>query len=149
MFGYHYKDEEQLKAVIKVVLGLVAVDGEKKEEELKCFSHEIRQEVDFDQLGSSGTDEDFIVSESMRILREANEMSIDDALFIIRDADDSYKEYWAAFMGYIMYVDGDVDPAELKLWRAVTEICHLPSMTLREAYDIYVENYNERLDVIS
>ncbi len=43
------------------------------------------------------------------------------------------KKYVAAYLGALMAIDSDIDNREMALWRLISQICGLPSMTVADA----------------
>jgi len=78
-------------------------------------------------------------SELEEFEQEASKLEFSDALEAIAHMNAENKKFTAALLGAAMYVDGEVDEEELKLWRFVTEICSLPTMTVKEASE-YMAN---------
>lgn len=80
---------------------------------------------------------------SQEHLKDAGQMADLTSLSIIESMDSSKKRIVAAFLGLIMASDGDVNEKELALWKLVSSICHLPTMSLAECPDIIMEYVKE------
>ena len=45
----------------------------------------------------------------------------------------------AAYLGTIMAVDGDINDREMALWKLLSQICGLPTMTVADAVSYLAE----------
>ena len=52
---------------------------------------------------------------------------------------DAQKRYVCAYLGMLMAIDGDIDDKEKALWKLVSTICDLPTMSIADAID-YMTN---------
>lgn len=69
------------------------------------------------------------------ILNAADAMDSDEAIRIISSFDTERKKYVAAYLGLIMVADKNVDEKELALWKLISTLCSLPTMSIGDALD--------------
>lgn len=117
---------KELTAIIKLSASMMAADGKIDENETSSLALEmIRFGVNQEQLAS--------------FIFVANNMQAIEAISIVSNLGDEGKKYVAAFLGYLMTVDGNVDNEEMKLWRFISTMCNLPSMNIAQAIQIIKE----------
>ena len=73
------------------------------------------------------------------LIEVANAMQPTDALTAVSNMGYEQKKYVAAFLGFLMTVDGKIDDAELKLWTLISTLCNLPTMTVEQAANYMTE----------
>lgn len=70
------------------------------------------------------------------LLKEAQKIKATNSVAVVSNMDDEQKMYAAAYLGTIVAADNHLDSAELKLWKLITNICELPTMTASAATEI-------------
>ena len=117
---------KELTAIIKLSASMMAADGRIDDNETSSLALEmIRFGVNQEQLAN--------------FIFVANNMQAIEAISIVSNLGDKGKKYVAAFLGYLMTVDGNVDDEEMKLWRFISTMCNLPSMNIAQAIKIIKE----------
>lgn len=117
---------KELTAIIKLSASMMAADGRIDDNETSSLALEmIRFGVNQEQLAN--------------FIFVANNMQAIEAISIVSNLGDEGKKYVAAFLGYLMTVDGNVDDEEMKLWRFISTMCNLPSMNIAQAIKIIKE----------
>lgn len=117
---------KELTAIIKLAASMIAADGKVNENETSSLALEmIRFGVNQEQLAG--------------FIFVANNMQPIEAISIVSNIGDEGKKYVAAFLGYLMTVDGNVDSEEMKLWRFISTMCNLPTMNIAQAIKIIKE----------
>ena len=71
-----------------------------------------------------------------KLLELSNELEFSTAISLISKMDAEQKKYVAAYLGALMCIDGDINDTEMALWRLVSTLCGLPTMTAKEALEI-------------
>lgn len=107
---------------------MAAADGKFAEEEKTAMAIE---------LAKFGVTEP---SEVTSLFSAAASMELEQASAFISNLDNERKKYVCGYLAVIMAADGEVDDRELAVWQIVSVLCQLPSMTLSEALDFWVEN---------
>ncbi len=113
-------NSEQLAAIYKLAITMVAADGKVYKSELDCVVLELLK------FGVSPEQE-----KNLRILAESMEPA--KAIEIVSGLNSEAKKYVASFLGTIMAVDGNIDEKEHILWVFVSSACKLPRMSVGEA----------------
>ena len=67
------------------------------------------------------------------LLDSSDNMEADEAIVLIATMTDAQKRYVSAVLGTIMAIDGDIDDKELVLWKMVSSLCKLPTMSIKDA----------------
>lgn len=70
------------------------------------------------------------------LMNEAKKIKSTNSVAVVSQMDDEKKMYAAAYLGTIIAADDHIDKAELKLWKLITNICDLPTMTASAATEI-------------
>lgn len=70
------------------------------------------------------------------LMVEAQKIKATNSVAVVAQMNDEKKMYAAAYLGTIVAADDHVDNAELKLWKLITNICELPTMTATAATEI-------------
>ena len=113
---------EELAAVMKLGIAMIAADGHNDESEMEVVR------VELSRFGAS-------VGQMLALSREAQSMEFDNAIRIISSFDYERKKYVASYLAVIMIADGEIDDKELALWQLVTLMCGLPEMNVNQAVD--------------
>lgn len=69
------------------------------------------------------------------ICRKGMDMEPEYAVAIVSKFSPEQKKYVTALLGTIMAIDQDIDDKEMALWRLLTRLCGLPSMSIVEALE--------------
>ena len=99
---------------------MVIADGKVKDEEISVISSEAAK------FGISP-------QEFGEIFTKAKDMESAYAVEIISKMTFEQRKYVAAYLGTVMAIDDDIDDTEIALWRLLSQMCGLPSMTVGEA----------------
>ena len=114
------------KAVYCIARAMVFADGNVAENEMKVLTTEMIR------IGS--TPDELIGFE-----KSLNSYQPSDAVSRISSFNTEKKEYFCAFLGALIIVDGNVDDNEMKLWALTSHICGLPTMSVGDALE-YMAN---------
>lgn len=106
---------------------MALADGKIAEEETATVALELVK------LGVQKNEVEFILSSSHNIDHSL-------AVSILSNMTAEKKKEACAFLGTIIASDGDVDPAEVKVWSVVSLLCGFPNMTIKEALDFWAAN---------
>ena len=118
--------KQEMAAIIKMAGMMVAADGVVHQNEKEMMTKEVMR---FN-----------IPLNDVAILAEkAKTMESDVAIATIAVMTDAQKRYVTAYLGAMIAIDGDIDEKEFALWSLVSQICHLPNMTIAEAIE-YMAN---------
>lgn len=60
-------------------------------------------------------------------------MDSSKALASIATMNDAQKRYVCAYLETLMAIDGDIDEKEKSLWKLVSTLCKLPTMSIADA----------------
>ncbi|MCQ7926246.1 hypothetical protein NP234_23960 [Salmonella enterica] len=112
----------EFAAIVKLAMAMTGADGIFVESEKKAMSFELLR------FGVTKSD-------LPALLSDARAMESHESIRVISGLDADRKKYVAAFLGELMVIDGEIAPAEMKLWRLTTTICDLPELTIEEAVD--------------
>lgn len=113
---------EQMMAIMSVAHVMVLADGQVENEEL---------DVVITHLKRFG-----VPIEDWKLLIQAGDtMEPTHALAVIAAMDSEQKEYVTSLLGAIIIADEDIDDKEVSLWRLITKICKLPTMSISEAVE--------------
>lgn len=103
-----------------MVHAMMIADGKLEEEETSLVSSEmVKFGIPF---------EDF-----KEIFIKGRDMDPGIATEIVTKMTHEQKKYVAAYLGTLMAADGDIDDREMSLWRLLSHICKLPSMSVIDA----------------
>ena len=109
-----------MTAIMSMVHAMIVADGKVADEEISVISAEMIKFgiplTDFKELFLKGRD-----------------MEPSIAVEIVSKMTYEQKKYVAAYLGNIMAVDNDIDGREIALWKLLSQLCNLPSMTVAEA----------------
>ena len=118
--------KQEMAAIIKMAGMMVAADGVVHQNEKEMMTKEVMR---FN-----------IPLNDVAILAEkAKTIESDVAIATIAVMTDAQKRYVTAYLGAMIAIDGDIDEKEFALWSLVSQICHLPNMTIAEAIE-YMAN---------
>lgn len=110
----------EMAAIIQLAVIMSAADGEAHPNEKKMM---VQEAIRF---GISG--EDFA-----SLMEKASNMEADKALANIATMNDAQKRYVCAYLGTLMAIDGNIDDKEKSLWKFVSTLCKLPTMSIADA----------------
>ena len=113
---------KELTAIAKMAKAMTFADGKVDPNEMKVMA------LEFIRFGVPQTDLELI-------LNAADAMDSDEAIRIISSFDTERKKYVAAYLGLIMVADKNVDEKELALWKLISTLCSLPTMSIGDALD--------------
>lgn len=113
---------EELAAVMKLGMAMVAADGRTDESELEVVRIELAR------FGASA-------GQMLALSREAQRMDFDKAIRVISNFDNERKKYVASYLAVIMIADRKIDDKEVALWQLLSLMCGLPEMDIHQAVD--------------
>lgn len=117
----------EMTAIMNMVHTMIIADGRIDEEETSVISAEmIKFNIpleDFKEIFIKGRDMDPVV-----------------AVEIVSKMTYGQREYVAAYLGTVMAIDGDIDEKEMALWRLLSKMCGLPTMSVGDAIKYMAEN---------
>lgn len=113
----------EFAAIIKMANAMAFADGKVEKQELSSIVNEMQR------FGVNPDDAD-------SLLEASDKMETADAVSLISKMDLERKQYVAAFLGAIMAVDMEITDSEMAMWSLVSELCKLPTMSVRQALDI-------------
>lgn len=111
---------EELKAVTCLAMAMVAAD--EKLEEIEKF-------ILFSQVLVEVGD----VEKVEEILEESKDLELTTAIDMVKKLSYTQKHYVAAYLGFLMASDGDIDKREMALWQLLSIVCELPTMSVDDA----------------
>ena len=111
----------EFAAIIKMAKAMAFADGKVEKQELSSIVNEMQR------FGVNPDDADSLLEASDR-------METSDAVSLISKMDLERKV--AAFLGAIMAVDMEITDSEMAMWSLVSELCKLPTMSVRQALEI-------------
>lgn len=117
-----YFTNEEKKAIVSVASGMLLADGSVDAKEVAFNA------IVFKALGISQDE-----------LKYGLETPLSDALQVIKKMLPHEKRFVAAYLGSVIIADGDISDRETTLWRAISTICELPTMSLAESPSIMKE----------
>ena len=112
----------EFAAIIKMAKAMAFADGKVEKQELSSIVNEMQR------FGVNPDDADSLLEASDR-------METSDAVSLISKMDLERKQYVAAFLGAIMAVDMEITDSEMAMWSLVSELCKLPTMSVRQALE--------------
>ena len=116
---------EEIVAVYKAAYLMVAADGNVMSEEMEVANEAM------EKLGIKGLTD----IEELKTL--SNIMTEDECYGQLAFLDIEQKQFVSAMLGAISSSDGDIDDAELELWRKICYKSDLPKMNNRQAIAIF------------
>lgn len=113
----------EFAAILHLAKAMASADDRLEEKELAVIVNESKR---------------FGVEPSMfdKLIELSNELEFSTAISLISKMDAEQKKYIAAYLGALMCIDGDINDTEMALWRLVSTLCDLPTMTAKEALEI-------------
>lgn len=113
----------EFSAVLHLGKAMVLADGKVEQIELAAIANEFKR---------------FGIEQAMTdiLLQKADNLEFSEAISIVSKMSYENKKYVAAFLGAIMAIDGNISDSETALWRLVSMLCGLPTMTVKEALSV-------------
>ena len=118
--------KKELTAIVNLASNMIAADGKIDDAELFSFTIEMQR---------IGVEEYQIKS----LMADAQAMQSSEVISVVSNLKTNEKKYVAAFLGYLMSVDGNIDNTEMKLWKFASILCNLPLMNVTKAEQIMNE----------
>lgn len=72
-------------------------------------------------------------------LKQSFEIKSTEAMLIIANMTEAEKMFVCAFYGTLIAIDGDISPAETKLWQLISAFCEFPEMSIAEAISKFAD----------
>lgn len=114
----------ELAAVIKLGKAMTLADGKVEKEEVTLQANETL---------SFGVDPDDL----NKLFALADAMEPSTAIITVSMMDNERKKYVTGYLAAIMAADGDIDDSEVKLWRMISSLAALPTMSAQEAIEYW------------
>ena len=114
---------KEFSAVLHLSKAMIAADGKVAQIELAAIANEFKRF----NIGTAMTD---------TLLQKADNIEFSEAIAIVSGMNQENKRYVAAFLGAIMAVDMNISDSEMALWKLISTLCELPTMTVKEAISI-------------
>ena len=73
-------------------------------------------------------------------LKVAIDMTVEQTVEVLKAMSSDAKKYACGYLAAVMVCDGDVADKEVEGWRAFSEACAFPEMTLGEALNFWKNN---------
>lgn len=121
MESLHFSQKE-MAAIIAVAKAMALADGNLDKREISMMSKEA--------LRFGIVPDDFMI-----LLRKSDSMEPEETFAVIAEMNEAQKRYVTAYLGTMMAVDGNINDSEMKLWKFVSLICRLPTMTIVNAIE--------------
>ena len=113
---------EELAAVMKLGMAMVAADGRSDKAEFEVVTKELTR------FGAS-------LVQILALAEKSKQMEFEKAIELVSHFDYERKKYVASYLAVIMIADGEIDEKEVALWQLVTMVCDLPEMDVEQAVD--------------
>ena len=113
----------ELIAITRMALYISGADGSHHQKETNAITSELRR---------FGVGQE----ECTSVITRALIISFDEAAQTISNFNMEEKRYVTAFLGVLIMVDENIAPAEMDMWRKISNRCNLPAMTLHDALEI-------------
>ena len=111
-----------MTAILSMVHAMMIADGRVDDAETSVISAEM---VKFG-----------VPLEDFKILfTRGMEMDASYSIEIVSKMTYEQKKYVAAYLGTIMAIDGNIDDKEMALWRLLSKLCGLPTMSVMDAIE--------------
>ena len=110
----------EMTAIMSMVHAMMVADGKLEDEETSMVTSEM--------LKFGIPLEDF-----KEIFLRGRDMDPDISIDIVSKMNYEQKKYVAAYLGTLMAIDNDIDDKEMALWRLLSQLCGLPSMSVIDA----------------
>ena len=112
----------EMTAILSMVHAMMIADGRVDDAETSVISAEM---VKFG-----------VPLEDFKILfTRGMEMDASYSIEIVSKMTYEQKKYVAAYLGTIMAIDGNIDDKEMALWRLLSKLCGLPTMSVMDAIE--------------
>lgn len=118
--------KKELTAIVNLASNMIAADGKIDDAELFSFT------IEMQRIGV----EEYQIK---RLMADAQAMQSSEVISVVSNLKTNEKKYVAAFLGYLMSVDGNIDNTEMKLWKFASILCNLPLMNVTKAEQIMNE----------
>lgn len=119
--------KDELKAVTHLAMLMIAVDGKIEEvEKFILFSQVLNEVGNVDDVES--------------IIEESEKFDLLKAIEIVKKFSYTDKYYVAAYLGFLIASDGNIDNREMELWQLITKACDLPTMSVDDAINFLQTN---------
>lgn len=117
----------ELAAVLKLGLDMLMADDKvHKNEQIAISAEMIRFGV--------------TPEKSKHLLNLAKAMDPVEAISTVKAFDNEEKKHVAAFLAVIMISDGEIADSEVALWKLISTLASLPTMTIQEGIDYWTNN---------
>lgn len=110
---------KEMAAILKMVKAMIMADGVVDSNEKNFLGY---------LLHNLGINENDPV-----IFYLSDAMEFDIAIATIKNMSSSQKRYFTAYLGVMIAIDEDIDKEEVALWKMISILCNLPTMTINEA----------------
>lgn len=117
----------ELAAMVKLALAMAQADGYVSDEEKLAIA------LDLTKFGVKN-------DSTKAILAAAAVIEASDALKLVSQMGYEQKKYVTGYLAVIMAADGKVADSEMKMWRLVSALCNLPTMSVGEALTFWKNN---------
>ena len=114
---------KEFSAILHLSKAMVLADGKVEQIELAAIANEFKRFG----VGTASTD---------TLLKKADNIELSEAIAIVSRMNLENKRYVAAFLGTIMAVDMDINDSEMALWKLISTLCDLPTMSIKDAISI-------------
>ncbi len=111
--------DRELSAIIYIAHSMAKADGQISAEESQMLFYELNRFID--------------INKARHLFEMADTFTSADPISIISAMTFIQKKYVAAYLGTMMLADGKIDDTEMALWRLVSTLCQLPTMSVQEA----------------
>ena len=110
----------EMMAIMNMVNAMIIADGKVEDEETRIISAEmVKFGIPLDDF--------------KEIYVKGRDMDPAFAVEIVSKMTYEQKTYVAAYLGTLMSCDGDIDEREMALWRLLSTLCGLPTMSVIDA----------------
>ena len=114
---------KEFSAILHLSKAMILADGKVEQIELAAIANEFKRFG----VGTASTD---------TLLKKADNIELSEAIAIVSRMNLENKRYVAAFLGAIMAVDMDINDSEMALWKLISTLCDLPTMSIKDAISI-------------
>lgn len=66
-----------------------------------------------------------------------------DSFIILSGMSQTKKKYASGYLAMLMKCDGDIPISEMEIWKDINEKCGFPIISAIEAYNFWVDNFEE------
>lgn len=117
----------EMMAIMNMVHAMIIADGKIEDDETSVISAEMAK------FGIP-------LSDVKEIFIKGRDMDPVVAVEIVSKMNYEQRKYVAAYLGTVMAIDGDIDDKEMALWRLLSKMCGLPTMSVGDAIKYMAEN---------